>query len=112
MKRSKKIDLTIVTLLAASFSAACAQDPDLKHCVDPNGVVVDDSQCQNQGGPVIPGRIPFHWYYGGSRIFTPGSRVSGGSYTPSSGHVYSTPSTVSRGGFGSIGRGSFSSAGE
>lgn len=110
MKRSKKIDLTILTLLAASFGTACANDPEMKHCVDQNGVVVDESQCANQavghGGAIMP----FRWYYGGG-LFTPGARVSGGSFTPSAGHVYSAPSTVSRGGFGSIGRGtsSFSS---
>lgn len=112
MKRSKTVDLTILALLAASFGTACAKDPELKHCVDQNGVVVDDSQCTNQatyghGGNIIP----FRWYYGGTGIFSPGSRISGGSFTPSAGHVYSSPSTVSRGGFGSIGHGtsSFSS---
>lgn len=111
MKRSKKVDLTIVTLLAASFSAACSQNPEMKHCVDQNGVVVDDSQCANQSGFSSGHFIPYRWYYGGTGIFSPGSRISGGSYTPSTGHVYSSPSTVSRGGFGSVGRGSTSSVG-
>jgi hypothetical protein len=49
----------------------------------------------------------YHWYYGGTRtVWTPGTRVSGGSYTPTVGKTYVGPSTISRGGFGGIGRGS------
>jgi len=115
MKRSKKVDLTIVTLLAASFTAACNDGFDynnIKHCVDENGVVVPDAQCNGVGGGGNGTHVPFRWYYGGGRVFTPGTRVTGGSYVPSSGHTYSTPSTVTRGGFGSTGRSSFASAGE
>lgn len=111
MKRSKKIDLTIITLLAASFSAACNNNDDVKHCVDQNGVVVPESQCLNQGGGLGGHVMPFRWYYGGGRLFSPGSRISGGSYTPAASHSYSLPSTVSRGGFGTIGHSSSSFSG-
>jgi uncharacterized protein YgiB involved in biofilm formation len=124
MKRSKKIDLTIITILAASFIAGCNRNGaydddgnyvgDVKHCVDQNGTVVPESQCTQANGGGIGGHIPFRWYYGGSRVYSPGMRIGGGgSYSPMSGSSYTTPSAVSRGGFGSTGRSSssFSSSG-
>lgn len=115
MKRSNKVDLTIVTLLAASFTAGCNDGFDynnIKHCVDENGVVVPDAQCNNVGGGSNMGHVPFRWYYGGGRVFTPGTRVTGGSYVPAPGRTYSAPSTVTRSGFGSTGRSATVSAGE
>lgn len=101
-----------ITMLAALAAAACDEtQAELKHCVDENGVVQDESNCANLDGgapdPQHPGTTGgghFFWYYGGSS--TPvarGTRVSGGSYTPSTGHSYSPPSTIGRGGFGGTG---------
>lgn len=116
LKRSKEITLTILVAIAA---AACKDDMDSKHCVDENGVVQDDSNCTNSpetldgeapmqsdgDGGLIPrhaGGGHFFWYYGGMRTASPGTRISGGSYTPSPGRSYSAPS-ISKGGFGSFG---------
>lgn len=124
LRRTKSITLTILTAIAAS---ACDEtpkppppDPEVKHCVDENGVVQDEEKCNTSpeshpmgpdGGPISShpssgGGGHFFWYYGGSGgVVSPGGRVSGGSYSPSPGKAYSPPSTITRGGFGSTGAG-------
>lgn len=115
MRRSATITLTILTGIAL---AACDEpQEEIKHCVDENGVVQDEAVCADAGaegptGPIDPqhphvGSTHFFWYYGGGyrAPLTPGTRVTGGSYTPSPGRVYSPPSTITRGGFGSTGHG-------
>jgi len=111
-------------MLTAVAAAACEQSKteEIKHCVDENGVVQDESNCNNvptqhpDGGPVDPahphgGGGHFFWYYGGSSSpVSPGGRVTGGSYSPSPGRSYSPPS-VTRGGFGSTGAGHGSGTG-
>jgi hypothetical protein len=110
MKRSVNVTLTILTAIALS---AC-DDQDTKHCVDENGVVQDETNCNPIGsdGGVNPVYHPgFRWYYGGNSggIWTPGTRVSGGSYTPAP-HVDYSPPSIGRGGFGGTGEG-FSTGG-
>jgi hypothetical protein len=113
-----------------------------KHCVDDTDTVVDESNCgefdaggleqaqddagkpmvDNVGHPVYVHHggggfifIPHtRWYYGGGggTVYSPGTRVSGGSYTPTPGRSYSPPSTISRGGFGSSSKGFSAGAGE
>lgn len=133
MRKSRCVTLTIL----AAFAASACDDSvgDVKHCVDENGVVQAEALCDPPDGgdsdasvqtPVydehgvvthyvyVP-RTHFHWYYmsgGGSRIYSPGSRVSGGSYTPSVGRSYSPPSSISRGGFGGTGHGFGGGSGE
>lgn len=123
-------------MLAAIAATACdenqsqapAPNPneDLKHCVDENGVVQDEEKCKDapeahpmgpDGGPIAShpssgGGGHFFWYYGGTggRTVSPGTRVGGGSYTPSPGKAYSPPS-IGRGGFGSTGAGHGSTGG-
>jgi hypothetical protein len=119
MKKSK-----IITLgLLASTALAC-DDPstEVRHCVDNDGVVVDEAQCSpldggentldDAGVPIIvphasTPHIYYRWYYGGYREpLIPGTRIiitNGGSFRPSVGHIYSSPSTFSRGGFGETG---------
>jgi hypothetical protein len=107
-----------ITMLAALAAAACDESSaDLKHCVDENGVVQDESNCADAGTatPGTTGGGHFFWYYGGSSTpVTRGTRITGGSYTPSTGRSYSPPSsyhgggstpTIGRGGFGGTGEG-------
>lgn len=137
LKRTKNITLVVLT----AFAAACDENKpnpneEIKHCVDQDGVVQDEEKCkdvpENQQPPPAPQPLPdggtaphststtggshgFFWYYGGGGSsgtrYTPGSRVTGGSYTPSPGKVYSPPSrvssppSISRGGFGGTGGG-------
>ena len=83
----------------------------MQRCVDANNRVVDPKFCENLppattqhsgggGGGFIP-YMGYHFLYGGSGSYTPGSVVSGGSATPISGHSYSTTTGTARGGFGS-----------
>lgn len=129
----------IITLgILAATAIACDDPPtDVRHCVNEDGVVVDEDLCHplddndagatittdDAGVPVVPhyggtgGRILFYrWYYGGysspmprgTRIINNGVGI--GSFRPDVGHSYSTPSNFGKGGFGSVGRG-FSSPG-
>jgi len=130
-RRTKNISLV---MLAAIAAAACDEhqsqttppNEDLKHCVDENGVVQDEEKCKDapeshpmgpDGGPIAShpssgGGGHFFWYYGGSGTpIARGSRVSGGSYTPSTGRSYSPPSTHGGGSSPSIGRGGFGGTG-
>lgn len=118
MRKTKCITLTLLTTLAASLSG-CNESEEIKHCVDKDGVVVDENECNNPvaSTPHVNG-TPFiapHWYYGGGYT-TPlvrGSRPIGGSYSPAPGKAYAPPSVgISRGGFGSAGKGVGVSAGE
>lgn len=112
-KRSLTVSLTILTIIAA---AGCdEQQRELQHCVDGDGVVVDEDKCADAAvSAVAPsddagtthgiGRSGFYWFYGGRSVLSPGTRVSSGSYSPGTGS-YSSPSGrssvgVSRGGFG------------
>lgn len=137
MKKSKLVTLGVLTI-AALAAIGCDDDQpteEVRHCVSPDGVVVEESMCNGLGddagdagvvqstddaGNVIyvprtyigPNPILFYrWYYGGySRPLMPGTRIiingnGYGRFTPSVGHVYSTPSTFGRGGFGATGRG-------
>lgn len=130
LRRSKNVSLV---LLAAIAAAACDENKaqeEIKHCVDENGVVQEDSKCHDapvqpptgsDGGQPAPhsggGGGHFFWYYGGTRTpVAPGGRVGGGSYAPSPGRTYSSPSSGggSRGGSTSspsIGRGGFGGTG-
>lgn len=112
----RKTQLVTLTLLTAIAAAAC--DENVKQCVDENDVVQEDTNCANpsDGGVVTTvddaGVVHtsstvhiYRWYYGSyTRALPNGTRVSGGSYTPSGGVEYSTPS-ISRGGFGGTGEG-------
>ena len=95
----------------------------MQRCVDETNHVVDPSFCKNlppnatqpvygngggsSGGGFIYIPHVYRNYYGGAGSYTPGTVVSGGGFTPSAGHSYSTSTGTARGGFGS----SFSSHG-
>ena len=114
MRRSTQVLAPLVASTAALLLAGCG--PEMQRCVDQQNHVVDPSFCKNlptaqqqQPNSVHPGFIamPYRYYYGGSGGYGLGSTVSGGDYTPVSGHSYSLTSGTSRGGFGH----SFSSGG-
>ncbi len=125
----KTIHLNL-TLVAASamILAACDQQPqqwvaqqDTQICVDKGGNRVADADCQNYHGGGGASSA-FLWYYLGRSSAVPyyGERVSGGSFTRTSGATYfhapvSTAMTrsaaIARGGFGSSAR-SFGGFGE
>jgi len=132
MKKSKVITLGILALTAISCNEN-SDNTEVKHCVDNDGVVMDESVCNvsddagatssfdENGNPIIIPRfgaphVYYHWYYGGGYYhpLTPGTRiiVSPGGFRPSIGHVYSSPSTFSRGGFGTTGHSFSGGAGE
>jgi hypothetical protein len=109
MRRSAQVIAPFLASTAALLLTGCG--PEMQRCVDQQNHVVDPKFCQGQ--PLAqqpgsqPGYVPYHYYYGGSGGYSLGSTVSGGSFTPASGHSYSLTSGTSRGGFGS----SFSSGG-
>lgn len=121
MKRSKAVYLFILPAIALMAcedtpSATPARD-EVKHCVDENGSVVEELNCdidaaapeqKDASAPHTTTVYRYRWYYGGNMVLSPGTRVSGGSFEPSIGRSYSSPSTISRGGFGGIGRGGVS----
>lgn len=113
MKKSQNIKLGIVTAVAL---AAC-NPTEVKHCIDADGNVVEDSKCDpvNEPDGGSSNTVPFRWYYGGTggRTYSPGTRIvtSGGSYTPNPGRSYSSPSGHTSGSPGSIGRGGFGGIG-
>jgi hypothetical protein len=93
VKRSRSIQLTIVTSLASAL-ISCEQRV-TRYCVDQNQRVVDDKLCeQSQPNPGLP---YYRWYYGGARGSVPlGTHLSGGSYfAPARGFV--TPAEADNG---------------
>lgn len=114
MKRSTKISLSLVPVVAsAALALSCRNDDDdwdeRRACVDAANQVVSATRCQSNAAF-------YHWYiyrYAGGPdpyIYRPGHVivvprtpvfVGGGHITPLSAH----PSTISRGGFGSSAHG-------
>jgi hypothetical protein len=98
--RSGTVALGGVGLLAAALTA-CSSDSDVdKRCIDRNSYnaskgykVVSDKYCKSSS---TKSSVNGSWYYGGKKK---GSRVGSGSFTKSSG------GGVTRGGFGSGGKG-------
>ena len=145
MKRSLAIKLLLIptVIFTACDEKDCSSSDttsdstavEVKHCVNDEGTVVDDTHCKelhevdggevdDAGNPVFVEPAPppnddhtgsygppaprfymYRWYYGGTNVISPGTRVGGGSYSPRVGISYGSPSVISRGGFGSIGRG-------
>lgn len=117
-----KVQLVLVPALAAATLAACRED-EVKHCVDKQGKVVDDSRCKDTPLGAAPSSTSphgFFWYYGGTRALPMGSGVSGGSYIPSASHSYVSRSSALRSGAstsssshptGTVSRGAFGGTG-
>ncbi len=106
MKRSRAIQLTLVTSVA-SFLIGCENRP-TRYCVDESQNVTDDKNCEDANPRGAPYHL-YHWYYGGSRgPVSNGTHLSGGStVAPSGGFV--SPSAASE---GASERGVFGGAGE
>lgn len=116
MKRSSHVPAKLLIATAAAILAGCSGPTEIERCVDNYGNVLPDAACEpgyaggyyggGGGGIVI---VP-HYVYGGS---VSGGRVSGYRSSPSSNaHVTnSSGRSISRGGFGSSGGGSFGRSG-
>lgn len=87
MRKSKEVPITLLAAFAL-FATAC-RDAETRNCVDAQGRIVSDAECQTHSSS-SPGT--FHYIYGGSSGGHMGDTVIGGSITPSSG--------IFRGGFG------------
>ena len=105
MKRSERISLRLVPIVAAAFLAAC-ETQQRKTCVDQSGRVVADANCAAQPpGTGTPwdtrrsgGNHYWYWYRGSTPVM--------GGRAPSGG-TFSAPgfSTTTRGGFGATAAG-------
>lgn len=115
MRRSAIVLAPLLASTAVALPAGC-DSTEPKRCVDEQNHVVDPKFCAalpngqqtvqgtpgNMGGYYTNGIFYphiFRYYYGGIGLGF-GSVVSGGSYSPVPGHIYSFSGT-SRGGFGS-----------
>ena len=110
-RKALRITLAIST---AMLTGACGRSfndadgwtaaEDTQVCTDRNGNRVADDHCNRSTGMRTGG---YAWYYLGSGRSVPayGSRVDGGSYSPTSGVRYTQSSVsagrIARGGFGS-----------
>jgi hypothetical protein len=85
MRKSREVPITLLAALALS-SVACNDAPVTRNCVDAQGRIIPDTNCQAHpiGGA--------HFVYGGSSGGRVGDTVVGGS---------DSEAGVSRGGFGS-----------
>jgi hypothetical protein len=98
LKRSQRISLRLVPIVAAAFLAAC-ETPQRKTCVDQRGRIVADANCAAGTGaswdsPRSGGGY-YHWYwYRGSAPIMGGRAPGGGTF--SAPEFAATP----RGGFG------------
>jgi len=100
MKKSKAVPATLVASIAAIVVAGCGNSTQVRRCVDDQGNVLPDSQCQNTSTTTYRRSSGFypHWVYGGS---VSGRRVTGYSTTPSSSHdIVNSSGSVIRRGFG------------
>jgi hypothetical protein len=102
-RRSAQVAAPLLAAAALALVTTGCRQPQPKRCVDDKNQVVDPSFCavsdQDRSNPLYHGSgWPYHYYYGGSGGYAPGSFVSGGSTVPSAGVSYST---TTRGGFGS-----------
>ncbi len=103
MKRSLHVAAPLLASAALALVTAGCRQTQPKRCVDDKNQVVDPSFCEvsdkDRNNPLYRSSgWPYHYYYGGSGGFAPGTIVSGGSTLPVAGTSYST---TTRGGFGS-----------
>jgi hypothetical protein len=98
IRKSHEIVLGVAMFSVVASVTGCDDSTQPRRCVDGNGKVVSEEQCQNDetrryygGGPPV-----FFWYYGGGGGYATGSFANGGSFTPPRG--YSTAPHGSGGG--------------
>jgi hypothetical protein len=88
MRKSRDVSITLLAALAL-LTTGCQDTPESRNCVDAQGRIVPDRDCETHA----PG-VPYHYIYGGSSGGHEGDTVVGGSATSSS------EAGVARGGFG------------
>ncbi len=93
MRKSREVPITLLAVLAM-FVTGCRETPESRNCVDAQGRIVPEPNCQASS----PG-MSYHYIYGGSSGGNVGDSVVGGSTSSS------RESGVSRGGFGHAGGG-------
>ena len=101
MRCSPRVVAPLLASTAAVLLNGCHHGPEMQRCVDAQNRVADPALCQANsisGGHAGGG---YHFYYGGSGSYVPGSVVTDGSTSPAAGHSYSSTSGTARGGFGS-----------
>jgi hypothetical protein len=131
MKRSLHVSAPLLAAAALAISTVGCRKPQMQRCVDEQNRVVPDSFCAAQHPPYhrsgaqcfdaqnlavadnfCAGRVQgtgsgfvyypsYRYYYGGGGGFGMGSVVTGGGYNPAPGVSYASPSSTTRGGFGS-----------
>ena len=87
MRKSSAVPLTL--LAVAALATGCHDRPVSRNCVDAQGRIVPDTNCNTGSGG--GGGMGYHYIYGGSSGGRVGDAVVGGS---------TSESGVSRGGFG------------
>ena len=103
MRRSKDVSLTLLAALALSTTACDNRPLEVRNCVDAQGHIIPDSNCQHHSGGT--GGV-VHFIYGGRSGGRVGDTVIGGKAEPEAGaHVVSGEEGVARGGFGHGGGG-------
>ena len=117
MKKSRVVPATLVGSVAATILTGCGPSvTETRHCVDKYGRVLSDEACEaaererEERKTAVTAHSYPNWIYGGNYS---GGYVWGGASVPTSGARVVTPSgrVISRGGFGTIGGGRFSSGG-
>jgi len=109
MRRSKDVSLTLLAALAISTTACDNRPVEVRNCVDAQGHIIPDSNCQQGHG----GTGGAHFIYGGSSGGRVGDTVVGGSAEAEAGaHIVSGEDGVARGGFGHAGGGEGGGSGE
>jgi hypothetical protein len=98
MKKSEAVRLGLLLSIAAALTGCSRSRPNIvQRCVNADGTVVADHNCEQQelrdGHGVLV--YPYRWYYGGSGL-TPGSRVLGGSHDPPGSYNFVRPNSGGR----------------
>lgn len=93
MRKSREVPITLLAVLAM-FVTGCRETPESRNCVDAQGRIVPEGNCQAGSSG-----MSYRYIYGGSSGGHVGDLVVGGSTSPSS------SSGISRGGFGHAGGG-------
>jgi hypothetical protein len=104
MRRSKDVSLTLLTALALSTTACDNHPVEVRNCVDTQGHIVPDFDCQEHSSS--GGGGGYHYIYGGASGGRNGDTVVGGSAEQEAGaKVVSGEEGIARGGFGHAGGG-------
>lgn len=93
MRRSREVPLTLLAAIALSATACRDTRSETRNCVDAQGHIVPDTNCEHRGGGAY---VPYHYLYGGVSGGRVGDSVVGGRSAPAG----AEEGGVSRGGFG------------